>query len=403
MQALARVAADAVGSTTEDRREAALSAWTQHQAIAAITWTGSDGAKVTRRRTVGASQQLYCATSGGGTVCLEGIAARATSGKDLLPWLIAGLCSGLLALMAWRGRAAGGEFLPITEAVERATREQNYSARIAASAPSGERLATAVNTLFEQIESRDLMLRRRSLELEEANKELEAFSYSVSHDLRAPLGSIDGFSQALIDYCSDELNDEAREYVRWIRDASTQMQNLVEALLNMSRLNQHEMVKGEVDLTNTADGIVAALRKAHSDRNVTVRVTPGMRTYGDERLLHAVLENMLSNAWKFTAKRTDAMIEVGFRDTDDARIFFVRDNGAGFDPTYASRLFTAFQRLHSRSDFDGTGIGLATVKRIIERHGGTVWAEGAVNEGATFYFTTGDRRSPRREQERISA
>jgi light-regulated signal transduction histidine kinase (bacteriophytochrome) len=288
--------------------------------------------------------------------------------------------------------------------IDRSTREQDYSARITTVDRASRPLADSINTLLEQMQSRDLQLRRRTTELEQVNRELEAFSFSVSHDLRAPISSIDGFSQALADYYEDKLDAEGREYIRWIRDAAKQMQALVESLLQMSRLNQHDLVKTDVDLSAVAHKIANALRQSDSSRNVMFHITDGLRTSGDERLLHAVLENMMSNAWKFTSKRPEGHIEVGAFDTDETRIYYVRDNGAGFDATQGARLFSAFQRLHSRSDFDGTGIGLATVKRVIERHGGTVWAEGEVGRGATFYFTTGERlRQTEAGTERMTA
>lgn len=223
--------------------------------------------------------------------------------------------------------------------------------------------------------------------LEAANQELEAFSYSVSHDLRAPLRSIDGFSQALLEDYPDRLDPRGVDYLQRLRAGSQRMGVLIDDLLRLSRVTRAEMRREVIDLTATAEAIAAALRHTAPERGATFHIQPGLKTVGDPRLLRVALENLLGNAWKFTAKRAAATIEFGATERNGADAFFVRDNGAGFDMAYAEKLFTPFQRLHGTTEFEGTGIGLATVQRIMARHGGQIWAEAAPDRGATFYFT----------------
>jgi PAS domain S-box-containing protein len=236
-------------------------------------------------------------------------------------------------------------------------------------------------------------VRDRTAELEASNKELEAFSYSVSHDLRAPLRAIDGFSLALLEDYAGKLDETAQGFLRRIRVGSQRMAELIDDLLNLSRITRAEMRRNSVDLTAMAEEIVAELRLAHPERQVGLVVAPGLAASADAPMLRVVLNNLLGNAWKFTGRCAQARIEVGEREQDGQRVFFVRDNGAGFDMAYVGKLFGAFQRLHSVQEFEGTGIGLALVQRIIHRHGGRVWAEGAVEKGATFYFTIGNERT----------
>jgi PAS domain S-box-containing protein len=232
----------------------------------------------------------------------------------------------------------------------------------------------------------------RTKDLAASNAELESFAYSVSHDLRAPLRGIDGFSQALLEDYGHLFDERAQEYIRRVRSGARRMGELIDDLLNLSRLSRQAIVSQEVDLSELAREITDRLAEQEPDRLVRVAVTPGVTCVGDAGLLRVVLENLLGNAWKFTRGRSDAFVEFGVAHQDGERAFFVRDNGIGFDPLYANKLFGAFQRLHIRDDFEGSGIGLATVKRIVHRHLGRVWAEGAVEAGATFYFTIGDRR-----------
>jgi light-regulated signal transduction histidine kinase (bacteriophytochrome) len=228
-------------------------------------------------------------------------------------------------------------------------------------------------------------VRERTAQLETINRELEAFSYSVSHDLRAPLRSIRGFSEVLLQRYARSLDERGQEFLRRTCESSQQMDRLIEDLLKLSRVSRSELQCRMVNLSNLASALGDELRQAEPNRKLDFVVAPDLRVQGDERLLRVVLENLLRNAWKFTARQPAPRIEFGFDSQRSA--FFVRDNGAGFDMAYADKLFGVFQRLHSAADFPGTGVGLATVQRIINRHGGTTWAEGAPERGATFYFS----------------
>jgi signal transduction histidine kinase len=226
----------------------------------------------------------------------------------------------------------------------------------------------------------------RTGQLEAANKELEAFSYSVSHDLRAPLRGIDGFSHALLDEYADKLDVTGRHYLERVRAGSRHMAQLIEDLLNLSRVSRSEVQQVHVDLSALARTVAAELQRAQPDRAVAFAIESGVTAQGDPGLLRVALENLLGNSWKFTRKHAGARIEFGTVRRDGETMYFVRDDGAGFDMAYAGKLFHPFQRLHSAEEFEGTGIGLATVQRIVRRHGGRVWGEGAVEQGATFYF-----------------
>jgi PAS domain S-box-containing protein len=223
--------------------------------------------------------------------------------------------------------------------------------------------------------------------VEAANLELEAFSYSVAHDLRSPLRAIDGFSQALLEDYGSTLEGDGREYLQRVRGAAQHMAELIDDLLTLSRVTRAEMRRDRVDLSELARGVVARLQTIAPERRVQIVIPDGLGASGDAGLLGVVLENLLGNAWKFTSKRKEARIELGVTEHEGAKAFFVRDDGAGFDMAYAARLFGVFQRLHHVSEFEGTGIGLATVQRIVKRHGGRVWATGEIGQGATFYFT----------------
>ena len=224
-------------------------------------------------------------------------------------------------------------------------------------------------------------------ELERKNEELEAFSYSVSHDLRAPLRSIDGFSKALLDHWSDALDPKGKDYLWRVRAAAQRMGELIDDLLELSRVGRAELRRGQTNLSEIARTVAAELRKRDPSRQVEIEIQDGLIADADRRLIHIVFENLLGNGWKFTVNADQAKVEVGTSRSDDGTAYFVRDNGAGFDMTYAEKLFRPFQRLHSSTDYPGTGIGLATVHRIVDRHGGRVWADGAVGRGAAFYFT----------------
>jgi len=230
-------------------------------------------------------------------------------------------------------------------------------------------------------------LEQARIAVEAANRELESFSYSVAHDLRAPLRSIDGFSQALLEDYDDKLDDEGRQYLRYVRESAQQMAQLIDDLLNLSRLTRSELKREPIDLSGIARAVVAELVRRTPDRHVAVRIEDGLAADGDGRLMKVALENLLGNAWKFTGKRADPEIELGAVTLGGLLTYYVRDNGAGFDMAYSDKLFGVFQRLHGANEFEGTGVGLVTVHRIVRRHGGKIWAEAVVDHGATFFFT----------------
>ncbi|MDP8948798.1 MAG: CHASE domain-containing protein [Actinomycetota bacterium] len=246
-------------------------------------------------------------------------------------------------------------------------------------------------------ESASKDLEETNRELEGANRELEAFSYSVSHDLRAPLRSIEGFSQVLLEDHAHKLDEEGKDYLGRVRAASRRMALLIDDLLDLSRVTRSALRRQTVDLSAQARQIAAELRKTQPEREVEFIIAEGLSANGDARLLRLVLENLLGNAWKFTSRQKRATIEFGSAALEGEqeeqqrgeRAYFVRDNGVGFDARYAGKLFGAFQRLHAPEEFEGTGIGLATVARVVRRHRGRVWAEGEVGKGATFFFTLG--------------
>lgn len=332
--------------------------------------------------------EVSCASTASGTICIETTPAplgrRLASamrylGGAVIASLVLGLLGGVLL-----ARAVLAPLRKMEDVVHRAARDGAYSLRVETTGAAAS-LGTSVNELLAQMQQRDVELRRRSTEVEAVNKDLEAFAYSVSHDLRAPLGSIDGFLQAIeMDY--GHLFDEtAKEYFGWIHEGCRQMRDLIDGLLQMARLARTEIQRQPVDLSGIATSVAETLKQSNPTRAVRFDIRSDVRAVGDERLLRAVLENLMSNAWKFTRNRTEAHIEFG----QNGGAFYVRDNGAGFDPSHAAKMFRPFQRLHSTREFEGTGIGLATVQKIIERHGGRAWAEGEVEKGATIYFTTG--------------
>lgn len=235
--------------------------------------------------------------------------------------------------------------------------------------------------------ARNLVL--QSSQLEAANHELEAFSYSVSHDLRAPLRSLDGFSQALVEDYGDKLGEDGIDYLQRISAASHRMGELIDDLLGLSRVTRSEMVHERVDLSAVARDVAESLKTTETGRDVRFVIEDGATAQGDPHLLRVVMENLMGNAWKYTGKSSDATVEFGVQKDSDTPIYFVRDNGVGFDMAYVDKLFNPFQRLHSTSEFEGTGIGLATVRRIIKRHAGDIWPESEVGRGATFFFTIG--------------
>lgn len=231
-------------------------------------------------------------------------------------------------------------------------------------------------------------LARANRQLEDVVGELEQFTYAVSHDLRAPLRSMEGFGGALQKRYADKLDEQGRHYLERIQAGSRRMGELIDDLLMLSRLQQEDMTQVAVDISKIAAEIMEELREHQPDREVEVEIEPGIQVRGDPKLLRIVMQNLLSNAWKFTRDRSPAHIEVGTRSSKIGQVVYVSDNGAGFDTQYADKLFSPFQRLHREDEFEGTGIGLATVQRIVRKHGGDLWADGRVDAGATFHFST---------------
>ena len=249
------------------------------------------------------------------------------------------------------------------------------------------RMAATVQQAHERLETQ---VNERTADLTQTVRELEAFSYSVSHDLRAPLRSIDGFSLALLEDYDAQLNDTGRDYLRRVRRATQRMAELIDDLLALSRITRTELQHAPVDLSALAEEIVAELRKAEPERRVEAVIAPDLTVHGDRRLLRQALQNLLANAFKFTAKEPDPTVRLDVTSDGAERVFFVRDNGVGFDMQYAGKLFGPFQRLHTLEEFEGTGIGLAIVQRVIHRHGGRIWATGHPGRGATIAFTVPD-------------
>lgn len=230
-------------------------------------------------------------------------------------------------------------------------------------------------------------VKMRTGELEVANKEMESFTYSVSHDLRAPLRTIGGFSNILYEEYGDQLDDQASHYLDRVRKGTQRMETLINDLLKLSRSTRGDLHRADFNISQLFDEIITEYQTDHPERAVSIHVSPDIMAYADKRFMRVVLENLISNAWKYTTHANEPKIFFGMTDKDGYQAYYIEDNGAGFDMAYANKLFAPFQRLHSSRDFEGTGVGLATVQRVIHRHGGEVWAEAKVNEGATFYFT----------------
>jgi signal transduction histidine kinase len=293
----------------------------------------------------------------------------------------------VMALALWLGARMRAPVLSLAEAAQ-AVRRGDYAKRAVEAGPAEiAAVAREFNRMARTRAAVEDSLKQRTAQLEAANRELEAFAYSVSHDLRAPLRAIDGFSQALLEDYEAQLDEEGRDSLRRVRAASQRMADLIDDMLKLSRATRGELSIERVDLSAIARSVVEELRQHTPRQDVTVRIQPGVYADADPRLIRAALENLLSNAWKFTARTAGARIEFGVERRDGTPACHVRDNGAGFDMAFAEGLFKPFQRLHRASEFPGSGIGLATVKRIVARLGGTIGAEGAVGRGATFWFT----------------
>jgi PAS domain S-box-containing protein len=249
------------------------------------------------------------------------------------------------------------------------------------------KLRNAYEAVEKKVDERTLALQKVNNELAVANKELESFSYSLSHDLRAPLRAMNGFSSILLKDYSDKLDAEGQDFLHRIISGADTMNELIDDMLSLANISRQEMSLQEIDLSDIAETIVNTLRRAEPERKVDVGIAQEIKASGDARLMNIALSNLINNAWKYSSKTPDARIEFGAMEKDDEKVYFVRDNGAGFDMTQAHRLFAPFHRLHSESQFPGTGIGLAIVNRVILRHGGRIWGESEIGKGATFSFT----------------
>ena len=320
-------------------------------------------------------------------------------------WRYAGIvaivlaCSFVLALAISRvvEKTISGPVLDLAATARRVSDDKDYSVR--ARPAGGDEIGALVSTfnaMLERIEGQksDLEQARadlekrveaRTRELAASNKELEAFSYSVSHDLRAPLRAIDGFSKALLDHGGESFDEKGRHYLNRVRAGTKRMGDLIDDMLGLAKISRKELARQRVDLSAIAQRVGAELATRDGGQRLHVAVEAGLTATADNGLVEVLLENLMGNAWKFSSRKDDPRVQVGR--LDGGHVFYVRDNGAGFDMAYADKLFGAFQRLHSDAEFEGTGIGLATVQRIVHRHGGQVWGEGAVERGATFYFS----------------
>jgi signal transduction histidine kinase len=312
--------------------------------------------------------------------------------------LISVLAAAIVSLKL--GKRITEPILDLARVAKDISMKKDYSVR--ARKETGDEIGTLVHTfneMLDEIQSSGAELQKshekleervgeRTAQLEASNKELEAFSYSVSHDLRAPLRAIDGFSMAVLEDFGDRMPPEGKKYLSLIRQGSQQMAQLIDDMLNLSRITRSVMKQEEVDLSQLGHSVINDLRREEGSRKVDVVIADGMKSNGDQRILRIALQNLFSNAWKFTSKREEAKIEFDKRsEPNNTLTYFVQNNGAGFDMAYVNKLFSPFQRLHSAAEFNGTGVGLATVQRIVSRHGGRIWTEAKVNGGATFYFT----------------
>ena len=319
--------------------------------------------------------------------------------------LLLSLLAALIVSALFR-RSVAEPIVQLAEVARAVSQDNNYSVRAVPAAAQDEiaLLIDAFNNMLQQIQHRDNALQEAHDELEErveertrelvsSNRELEAFSYSVSHDLRGPLEVMNGFSYVLLKNYAAKLDSSGKECLQSIRSAARRMSELIDDLLNLSRVTTSVMHREEIDLSVYARTIMEELCRSASGRHVEFVAPTQVQAYADARLVQIVMQNLLENAWKYTSHHDQARIEFGFEEKDGSMIYFVKDDGSGFDPRSTDRLFQPFNRLHTASEFPGNGIGLATVRRIIQRHGGEVWAEGAVEKGATFHFTLEPNRS----------
>ena len=312
--------------------------------------------------------------------------------------LLLSLLAAILVSAAFR-KAVATPIVQLAATAQKISRSRDYTTQVAP-AGGGDEVSVLIDSFNEMLrelhKSHDELETRvaeRTRELVAANRELEAFSYSVSHDLRGPLEAINGFSYLMLTQYGDRLDQQTRELAESIRTGGKRMAELIEALLNLSRVTSSTMRFEPVNLSEIARSVIQDLLRAAPDREVEF-VAPGKaEAYGDAQLLRVLMENLLRNAWKYTSHHDHARIEFGAVEKDGQQTYFIKDDGCGFDPHSADRLFQPFQRLHSKSEFPGNGVGLATVRRIVNRHGGEVWAQGAVEKGATFYFTIRSARS----------
>jgi signal transduction histidine kinase len=318
--------------------------------------------------------------------------------------LLISLLFALLVSSAFR-RSLAQPIVRLAETARTVTRDRDYSVRVP---PTGQHDELAVlidsfNEMLREIQQRDKALQRahdqleqrvsdRTRDLVSANQELEAFSYSVSHDLRGPLDAIIGFSYVLMSGYANKLDANGQESLKSIRASARRMSELIDDLLNLSRVTTSAMHRERIDLSDFARYVMEELCRTSPERQVEFIAPPAAEAYADSRLIRIVMDNLLRNAWKYTSHHQRARIEFGTQSKDGHMVYFVKDDGSGFDPRAADRLFQPFQRLHSSAEFPGNGIGLATVRRIVQRHGGEVWAEAEVEKGATFYFTLESRR-----------
>jgi signal transduction histidine kinase len=319
--------------------------------------------------------------------------------------LLISMVAALLISSAFR-RSVAQPIVQLAETAQKVSHNRDYSVRVPAAREQNELavLIDSFNEMLGEIQRRDSALQKarnelerrvseRTSELESANRELEAFSYSVSHDLRAPLDTMNGFAYVLLKNYEQRLDANGKQALMSIRAAARRMAELIDDLLNLSRVTTSSMRREQIDLSDFARSIMEELCRHDPERRVEFVAPTTADTHADARLLRIVMENLLRNAWKYTSQHEHARIEFGVENKNGRTIYFVKDDGSGFDPRSTDRLFQPFQRLHSSAEFPGNGVGLATVKRIIQRHGGEVWAEGAVEKGATFYFTLGPARS----------